>query len=95
MELELLERDDDSLLIKIVGEDHTFCNLLREELLRDESVVSASYTVEHPLNEYPKFYIKVKKGKTPERVFIDAAARVSERLEDLRKQLQKVINKQQ
>lgn len=95
MELELVERGSDSLLIRIVGEDHTFCNLLREELLMDENVVSASYTVEHPLNEHPKFYVKVKKGKSPERALIDAAARVSEKMDELREQLQKALNNQQ
>lgn len=93
MELELLEKKDESLLLKIIGENHTLCNLLREELHKDENVVSAAYTIEHPLTEPPKFYVKTKKGKSPERALKDAAARIAEQLEDLQKQLQKVLKK--
>lgn len=94
MELELVEKGDDSILVKIIGEDHTFCNMLRAELMDDENVASAVYTIEHPLTEPPKFYLKVKKDKSPERVLADAAGRVVEQLEDLRKQLQKELKKQ-
>jgi len=94
MELELVKKEDGSLLVKIVGENHTLCNLLREELNKDENVVSAAYTIEHPLTESPKFYVKIKKGKSPERALSGAADRIVEQLEDLRKQLQKVLKKQ-
>lgn len=93
MELELVEKGDDSLLIKVVGEDHTLCNLLRKALYEDESVVAASYSIEHPLVGSPKFYVKTKKGKSPERALMDAAERVTEQLEGLRKQLQKALKK--
>jgi len=93
MEIELVEKRDDSILIKIIGEDHTFCNLLRAELAKDENVVSAVYTIEHPLTEPPKFYLKVKREKSPERVLTDAAGRVLEQLEDLRRQFQKELKK--
>ncbi|MDI6643046.1 MAG: DNA-directed RNA polymerase subunit L [Candidatus Hodarchaeaceae archaeon] len=94
MELELVEKGEGRLLIKIAEEGHTLCNLLRAELCKDENVVSAAYTIEHPLTESPKFYVKTKKGKSPERALIDAAGRIVEQLEDLRKQLQKALKKQ-
>ncbi|KUO41756.1 MAG: hypothetical protein APZ16_00320 [Candidatus Hadarchaeum yellowstonense] len=93
MELELVEKGDDSIMIKIIGEDHTFCNMLRAELLKDDSVISAVYTIEHPLTEPPKFYLKVKKDKSPERVLMEAAGRLVEQLEDLREKLQKELKK--
>jgi DNA-directed RNA polymerase subunit L len=93
MELELLEKGEDSILVRIVGEDHTFCNLLRSELQKDEYVVAASYTIEHPLTEHPKFYVKVKKGRTPERALADAAERIAKQLQELREQLQKELKK--
>ncbi|MGC8816636.1 MAG: DNA-directed RNA polymerase subunit L [Candidatus Hadarchaeum sp.] len=93
MELELVEKGEDSILIKIIGEDHTFCNLLRAELMKDDDVVSAVYTIEHPLTEPPKFYLKVKGGRSPEKVLMGAADRLVEQLEDLKKQLQKELKK--
>lgn len=93
MELELVRKDGGSLLVKIIGEDHTLCNLLREELYKDENVISAAYTIEHPLTEPPKFYVKTKKGKSPERALADAADRIAGQFEDLHKQLQKALKK--
>ncbi|MFQ6129675.1 MAG: DNA-directed RNA polymerase subunit L [Candidatus Hadarchaeaceae archaeon] len=93
MELELVEKGEGSLLIKVRGEDHTLCNLLRKSLYDDKYVIAASYVIEHPLTEPPKFYVKTKKGKSPERVLTDAAGRVAEELEELRKQLQRGLKK--
>lgn len=93
MELELVKKENGSLLVKIVGESHTLCNLLRAELNKDESVASAAYTIEHPLTESPNFYVQTKKGKSPKRALTDAADQIVEQLEDLRKQLQKVLKK--
>ncbi len=93
MELELVEKGDGSLLIKVRGEDHTLCNLLRKALHDDRYVVAASYAIEHPLTESPKLYVKTKKGKTPERALTDAAGRVAEQLKELQKQLQRGLKK--
>lgn len=93
MELELVEKGEGSLLIKVRGEDHTLCNLLRKTLYDDKHVISASYVIEHPLTEPPKFYVKTKKGKTPERALIDAAGRAAEQLKELQKQLQRELKK--
>ncbi len=93
MELELVEKGEGSLLIKVRGEEHTLCNLLRKTLSDDKHVVAASYAIEHPLTEPPKFYVKTKKGKTPERALTDAAGRVAEQLKELQKQLQRGFKK--
>ncbi|MEW6221747.1 MAG: DNA-directed RNA polymerase subunit L [Candidatus Hadarchaeota archaeon] len=89
MQLELVEKGDKSRKIKIVGEDHTFCNLLRHELHQDRNVEAAAYAIEHPLTEHPKFFVKSE--KSPEKAMLDAAERVSEQLDELRGQFQKAI----
>lgn len=93
MELELVKRDERTLVIKVVGEDHTLCNLLRKTLYEDEHVVAASYAIEHPLIEPPKVYVKTEKGKTPERALRDAAELVVKRLDELHDQLRKKLKK--
>ncbi|MFB0500100.1 MAG: RpoL/Rpb11 RNA polymerase subunit family protein [Candidatus Hadarchaeaceae archaeon] len=93
MELEIIEKGDEALLIKVREEDHTLCNLLRKTLLSDKYVVAASYAIEHPLSESPKFYVKTKKGKTPERALMDAAGQLAEQLKELQKQLQQELKK--
>ena len=88
-----MEKGERSLVVKVLGEDHTLCNLLRKALYEDEYVVAASYVVEHPLTEPPKIYVKTKVGKSPERALTDAAERVAEQLEELRKKLQRELKK--
>lgn len=93
MELELLNKDENSMMVKIVGEDHTLCNLLRKTLHEDKHVISASYMIKHPILEHPKFYVKVKKGRSPRRALADAAGRVIESCDELRKELLKLLKK--
>jgi DNA-directed RNA polymerase subunit L len=93
MELELLKKDENSIMVKIIGEDHTLCNVLRKALYEDKHVASASYVIEHPILEHPKFYVKVKKGRSPRRALTDAAGRVIESCEELRKDLLKLRKK--
>jgi DNA-directed RNA polymerase subunit L len=91
MELELLGKDEDSMTIKLVGEDHTLCNVLRKTLHEDKYVIAASYAIEHPLLEHPKFYVKVKKGRSSRRALTDAAGRIIENCDELRSELLKAL----
>ncbi len=63
MELKILKKEENELKLEIVGETHTFCNLLQNLLLEDESVEMAGYTIPHPLTASPIIYIRTKKGK--------------------------------
>lgn len=89
LQLELIEKGANSRLIRIVGEDHTICNLLRHELQEADKVLAASYTLGHPLIEHPKFFVKAE--KSPERVMTDVAEKIAKDLEDLHEQLQKAL----
>ena len=43
MELRVIERADDELVIEIAGEDHTFMNVLKGALLETDGVTAATY----------------------------------------------------
>lgn len=43
MELRVIEKTDDELLIEIGGEDHTFMNVLKGTLLETDGVNAATY----------------------------------------------------
>ena len=45
MELRVIEKADDELRIEIAGEDHTFMNVLKGELLQTDGVTAATYDV--------------------------------------------------
>ncbi len=90
--MELVSEEKNSITIKIIGEDHTLCNVLRKTLHQDENVVAASYAIEHPLIEHPKFYVQVKKGR-PGTALTRAAEQIAAACDDLHKQLFKALKK--
>jgi len=45
MELRVIEKTETELRIEIAGEDHTFMNVLKGELLETEGVSAATYDV--------------------------------------------------
>ena len=62
MELEVVEKSKNKVIIKIKGENHTLCNTLKEELYRDGNVKSAGYYIEHPAFGVPTMVVETKTG---------------------------------
>lgn len=65
MELVIIENKAQKLVFEIKGADHTFCNSLKDELKKNNSVTVSTYTIGHPLVGIPKFFVETKKGETP------------------------------
>ncbi|OVE75002.1 DNA-directed RNA polymerase subunit L [archaeon D22] len=63
MEMNILEESKGKLMFELVGENHTLCNALREELFNDKDVEVASYNIKHPLTSSPRFIIEAKDPK--------------------------------
>jgi DNA-directed RNA polymerase subunit L len=62
VEIRVIRENDTELEFELAGEDHTFCNLLRQALNQNDAVVAASYRIAHPLLSQPVVYLKVKAG---------------------------------
>lgn len=58
MKIEVIEQEEDSLVIKLHGSGHTFCNALKDELAGYDSVDVVTYTIKHPLVAEPKFFLE-------------------------------------
>ncbi|TDA31411.1 MAG: DNA-directed RNA polymerase subunit L [Hadesarchaea archaeon] len=91
MKLEGIEKEGRTLRFKVVGEDHTLCNLLRKEMYEDENVEAAAYRIEHPLLSQPEFYLRVKRGK-PEEALLKALKRLEGKLEKLEEKFRTELN---
>ena len=63
MEFRVLDRDKSGLKLEIDGPDDTIIYPLINELLKDEDVLEAKYSVGHPDLDKPVLYVKTKKGK--------------------------------
>ena len=58
MELKTLESGKNKIVFELQGVGHTFCNLLVQELWKDEHVKVAAYNVDHPLIGKPKMVVE-------------------------------------
>lgn len=65
MKLIIIENKAQKLVFEIEGADHTFCNALKDELQKNDSVTVSTYTISHPLVGKPKFFLETKKGEKP------------------------------
>ena len=63
MELRALEKEKNAVRIEIEGPDDTIIYPLITELLKDEDVAEAKYSVGHPQLDKPVLYVRTKKGK--------------------------------
>ncbi len=93
MKIRVLEKSEKSLKIEIIGEGHTFCNLLRDFLLRNPNVEFAAYKIDHPLISNPVFYVRTKDGK-PDEALKKATEDIIVALEDFKRVFSFALNKQ-
>ncbi len=75
MNLKIIEKTEDQIIIEFVGEGHTILNLLRTELLADERVEIATYDTKFPIMDNPVFRLKTNDAD-PVVVLREAAARI-------------------
>lgn len=75
MNLKIINKTEDEVIIRFEGEGHTILNLLRTELLADERVQMATYDTKFPVMDHPVFRLKTKDAD-PVLVLREAAARI-------------------
>ncbi|MBI4141800.1 DNA-directed RNA polymerase subunit L [Candidatus Woesearchaeota archaeon] len=85
MELKIVEDKKNRFVFKIIGEGHTLCNALKQELLNDDHVKVATYAVEHPLINEAVFVLETD-GADTRKTISAAIKRLDKTLEKLGKQ---------
>ena len=86
MEFTVIEESKAKLVFNLKGETHTFCNLLKDELLNTKGVVTASYRIDHPLTGTPRFLLETK-GAEPRKALKEALASIKKKTEAFRKEV--------
>jgi len=61
MEIQVLEKEKNKIKFKVIGEDDTFCNILKKELWNDSDTEIAAYRIEHSIIDHPIFIFHSKK----------------------------------
>ncbi|HYB83793.1 MAG TPA: DNA-directed RNA polymerase subunit L [archaeon] len=74
MDVKVVSKSKNELRLEIIGEDHTFCNLLQKILLDDKNVELAGYDQPHPLIRSSIIYLKTRREASPEKTLLNALA---------------------
>lgn len=90
MEIQLVEKDKDSIKILIKDADMTLISPLVKELLEDDQVIEVKYTAARPDLAVPTLYIKVSSGK-PQTALKRAAKSLSNTFKETREKLAKEL----
>tara|TARA_Y100000296_G_scaffold58895_1_gene67906 strand:+ start:150 stop:425 length:276 start_codon:yes stop_codon:yes gene_type:complete len=75
MEINVIEKSKNKIVFELKGEDDTFCNALKDELYNDSNVKIASYRIDHPLINIPRFILEIKSGDV-KKSLVDATKRL-------------------
>jgi DNA-directed RNA polymerase subunit L len=78
VEVKVLSKSKNELRIEIVGEDHTFCNLLQNVLLEDKNIEIAGYDQAHPLIRSSIVYLRTKREASPEKTLLNALTSIQQ-----------------
>ena len=90
MELKVIEYTDKKLKLNILGEDHTFANILRKELWNDKNTKVAGYSFEHALVTSPVFILETE-SKDPKEIIENAVKRLKKLSESLNNNIKKLF----
>jgi len=91
MELKLIDFDRSELQFELVGEGHSFPNLLRKTLLEEPSMEFAGYSLDHPLLAHPVFTLRTNRRHTNV-VLREALEKMLARTEEFRKMFSEVAS---
>jgi DNA-directed RNA polymerase subunit L len=91
MEVKVLSKSKNELRLEIIGEDHTFCNLLQNILLEDKNVELAGYDQPHPLIRSSIIYVRTKRDVSPEKTLLNALANVQELNKEFNEKFAKAV----
>lgn len=86
-----MEKEGTKMKVKVIGEGHAFCNVLRKKLHEDERIETAAYNIDHPLISDPVVHVEVEEKKSPKRALIRAADSLSEEYEEFGEKLEKAL----
>jgi len=87
MEINYIEDKKNSVVFEITNVTHGFCNLLKEELNKDDTIKIATYRIDHPQTGVPTFKIE---GDDPKSSIKKAIKNLKKQFEDFKKEISKI-----
>lgn len=89
MEVSLLKKEKDSLMIELKGSTTTFTNLISDELWENKDVKEATTIKEHLYLVEPKIFVR---ANDPKKALLTAAKQIQNNVKELEKDFE-IANK--
>lgn len=91
MEMNVLEQTPKKVVFELKGEKHSFCNALKDALLKNTHIKVATYVIKHPLTGEPQFIVETDGTVKPKKVLKDAAEKINKDAADSKKDFVKKV----
>lgn len=91
MEMKVIEDNKNKLVFELTKVTHGFCNVLKDQLWKNEHVKVAAYRVDHPLVGIPTFIVETDGKEAPKDVLAGAVKKLQGVSEKLKKELSKEL----
>ena len=83
MEIKFLKEEKNRVEFEIIGEDHTLCNAIRDELWKQDGVEISAYNIKHPLISNPVMLVETSKGD-PRKALQNAVSDLKKKIKELK-----------
>ncbi len=90
MEIKVLKQEKNKIEFEIIGEDHTLCNAVRNELWDFDEIDVSAYKIEHSLISEPTMLVETNKGD-PVNVIIKANESLKKKIKEFKDEFNKRI----
>ncbi|MCP1662697.1 MAG: DNA-directed RNA polymerase subunit L [Methanocalculus sp. MSAO_Arc1] len=90
MNIKILELEKNKIRMVLVGEKHTFMNLLEDEIIKDPSVNVGKYVVEYQFSD-PELLVTTDGTKDPLTVIREACERINRSCDEVLTQVGSVV----
>jgi len=87
MEFEVLEINESRLVIKVLDADPSVMYPVIEQLIEDDRIEDANYSVEHQELDDPVLTVNAVEGEEPEEILQDIARSLKGRFQELYEEL--------
>lgn len=91
MKINVLEDKKTRMVVEVEGETHTFCNIVKKELWKDENIKSAGYNISHPYVSEPKIIVETNTSTEPKKALNAAADRIKKQATDFKQAFSKAM----
>jgi len=95
MKIDIVEENtkNDTLTLRIEGEDHTLVNVLKANLWKSKGIDAAASRIKHPLIDNVEIMVRTSGKKSPKSELDSAAEKVGDQCKEFRKAFEQAIKK--